>query len=57
MYYLGKGVERDLEKAAMWYGLAMEQGHRNAKKFLSHLEQHMDIMELDSSFVIHLTSE
>jgi TPR repeat protein len=57
MYYLGKGVERDLDKAAMWYSLAKEQGHRNAGRFLKHLEDHQDILELDSNFTIRLIPE
>ena len=54
MYYLGKGVERDLVEAEKWYRLAEEKGYRNAKRFREHLEQHRDIAELDSNFVIHL---
>lgn len=57
MYYLGKGVARDLDQAAMWYSLAKEQGHRNAARFLTHLEQHQDIVELDSNFTIRLIPE
>ena len=57
MYYLGKGVERDLFKAEMWYRMAEEKGHRNAKRFREHLEQHLDIVELDSNFAVHLIPE
>ncbi len=57
MYYLGKGVERDLDKAAMWYELAKQQEHRNAARFLKHLEDHQDILELDSNFTIRLIPE
>ena len=54
MYYIGRGVEQDLEKAQKWYRMAMDQGHRNARKFLNHLEQYEEIVELDSDFVIKL---
>lgn len=54
LYYLGKGVKRDLLEAEMWYRLAAEQGHDNANKFLKYLEQQIGIVELDSNFVIRL---
>ena len=57
MYFLGKGTERDLDKAAMWYGLAKNQGHRNAERFLSLLEEKQEIAELDSNFTVRLIPE
>ena len=38
MYRDGKGVAKDLKKAAAWYRKAAEHGNRNAAKELELLE-------------------
>ncbi|WP_024994600.1 tetratricopeptide repeat protein [Phocaeicola paurosaccharolyticus] len=48
MYYFGKGVEKDVEKAELWYRAAAKEGHKRASFTIKDLENKGYIEPKDS---------
>ena len=39
LYYNGEDVSKDMAKAEAWYKKACDQGHANACKMVTHIQQ------------------
>ena len=57
MYYLGKGVEKDLVKAKRLFQQASAQGHHYALKFLMKIDNQEKISDNDSIFDLKIRVE